>query len=208
MFSGPEQKALNEKLVTAVKDGKIDQVKALCSLGADFIRAKCPGLATPACSCDDWQFGSRQGAGIKRKTETALCTLAAEFKAAAVADLLISRGAEIDAINHAGDQPLHKAVFKGHDGADLEAFESKGGTAIHIAAEQGTTAAAELLLARGARIDAINRSSNQPLNVAVAFGHFLPSYKLWSRRELTSKREEPVDGVQYIKQLATTDPRY
>jgi ankyrin repeat protein len=92
-------------------------------------------------------------------------------------DFLLSRlaldGVPIDIFEAAalGDAAQLRALLAAHP--DLtRAFSGDGWTTLHLAAAFGTPAAVSLLLAAGARVDAVsaNPQKNQPLHAALALG--------------------------------------
>src|SRR5580704_15127002 len=74
--------------------------------------------------------------------------------------LLLQAGADVNACHaEAGSTPLHYAIITGHTeiaamlidkGADVNARYSSGATSLHLAANRGSRAMVELLLAHGA----------------------------------------------------------
>jgi ankyrin repeat protein len=54
-------------------------------------------------------------------------------------------------------------------GADVNAANDQGNTALHGAAERGSTTVIEFLLAKGARLDARNKQGQTPLDIALGF---------------------------------------
>ena len=94
--------------------------------------------------------------------------------AADIAAYLIERGAPLDAFSAAAAgnlAALERCLAA--DPAALNAFAADGWSALHLAAFFGQTAAARLLIERGARVQAVSRnpSANMPLHVAAARGH-------------------------------------
>ena len=97
-----------------------------------------------------------------------------------MAELLLDRGADIEAKSFANLTPLHIAVLNGYEamaglllrrGADTEAKDSDNQTPLHIAALNGYEAMVRLLLGRGADIEAKDSSEQTPLHLAVLSGH-------------------------------------
>jgi ankyrin repeat protein len=100
--------------------------------------------------------------------------LAAEFGHKDVAELLLANKADIEAKASGGWTPLLQAVFGGHkDLVDLLVAhkESAGRTPLHVAAENGRTEIATLLLASKADLNAKNSDGYTPLHIAAAFGY-------------------------------------
>jgi ankyrin repeat protein len=105
------------------------------------------------------------------------------------AELLLARGANVDARNQCDETPLHLAVLKRHhnwdvsrryrdvaelllaNGAEVNAKTNKGSTALHLAAITGDKSMAELLLSSGADVDAENYDGYSPLSEARFNGH-------------------------------------
>ena len=92
------------------------------------------------------------------------------------AQLLLARGAEIEARTINNLTPLHYVASKNttesaqlllESGAEVEARTVENYTLLHFAAEENSTEAAPLLLERGAKIEAMDKCKNQkPLNLA------------------------------------------
>jgi len=103
-----------------------------------------------------------------------------ESDRAALADLLASGSDIVNSIDGNGLAPLHHAALLGNAsvasilierGAMIGARDAKGNTALHLAAEAGTAAAAaevaSVLLAAGAAVNATNSVDVTPLHAAV-----------------------------------------
>lgn len=94
---------------------------------------------------------------------------------------LLERGADIAALskNEMANTALHGGIAGRRAettallldaGADAEASDAWGATALHLAAHEGVPALVELLLARGAQVNARRRDGKTPLGVALAEG--------------------------------------
>ncbi len=105
---------------------------------------------------------------------------ASRFGRTQAAQLLLSRGAAVDASAIGGHTALHMASAGGHselaellldNGADIQAVSS-GGSALHIAAREGHFRLVSLLLERGAAVNAKGGDyAATALILAAANGH-------------------------------------
>jgi ankyrin repeat protein len=120
--------------------------------------------------------GARSGDGF-----TAL-HFAAFFGKPGAAHLLVSRGADVDAVGTGWmtGTALHSAAAGRHQdvvallleaGANPDLRQSHGWTALHSAAHNGDADTVELLLARGARRDVRNDGGVTPAELARQDGH-------------------------------------
>ncbi|HZS45641.1 MAG TPA: ankyrin repeat domain-containing protein [Blastocatellia bacterium] len=91
-------------------------------------------------------------------------------------ELMISKGANVNAKDDAGSTPLHCAASIGRTdiaivllshGADLNARNSFGLTALHEAARQGTVETVKLFVEKGADINASDPTGITPLRLAL-----------------------------------------
>jgi cytohesin len=97
-----------------------------------------------------------------------------------IADLLIAKGANVEARDKNGATPLHQAALKGNlafatlllqHGADVNARDGDGATPLHNAALSGHRELAALLLDKGADREARDSESGAtPLYHAAAWG--------------------------------------
>ena len=96
-----------------------------------------------------------------------------------IVQLLLTRGASIEAMDIINDTPLHYAAWHGNTstvelllskGASIEAVNKDSNTPLHYVAMGGHTSIVELLLSNGASIEATNKDNNTPLQLARRFG--------------------------------------
>ncbi|KAI9777384.1 MAG: hypothetical protein M1839_008897 [Geoglossum umbratile] len=107
--------------------------------------------------------------------------IAASFGLTEVVQLLLQRGADVDARDNSGGTPLYRAAENGHDavvrlllenGANVDMKDVVSGYgAIHRTALMGHTEVARLLLERGADVNAKCKDNNTPLVLAIGDGH-------------------------------------
>lgn len=109
--------------------------------------------------------------------------LAAAFASPETVTLLLEHGAHIHQISHNAlrNQPLHASIALGNSieavrllieaGADINATQAGGYSPLHQAASAGKTPIAELLLANGARREALCDQGKTPADYARERGH-------------------------------------
>ncbi|EFX05479.1 ankyrin repeat-containing protein [Grosmannia clavigera kw1407] len=102
------------------------------------------------------------------------------FGCSSAAELLLNRGADVNAANSNGRTPLSHAARNGHKttvnlllnrGANINAADSDGQTPLHDAVWNGNETTIKLLLDRGADINAADSDDWTPLHDAVWVGH-------------------------------------
>jgi ankyrin repeat protein len=87
----------------------------------------------------------------------------------------LHKGAKVDVVDEDGNTPLHSAVNYGHkqvffamlesDPGALHIKNNKGQTVLHLAAEKQTKSWIKLLVAKGARIDAVDSCGRTPFQI-------------------------------------------
>ena len=97
-----------------------------------------------------------------------------------IVELLLSKGASIEAMDQVEDTALHEASSNGHTstvellltkGASVEATDKYKDTPLHKAARYGHPITVELLLTEGASVEAAGKYSNTPLHDAARNGY-------------------------------------
>lgn len=105
---------------------------------------------------------------------------AAEGGYEAVVQLLLEKGANVNAKEDREKTALHRAAWGGHEavvqlllekGADVNAKDRYGSTVLHMAARGGYKAVARLLLEKGADVNAKDGHDRTALHVAAVGGH-------------------------------------
>ena len=98
-----------------------------------------------------------------------------------IAELLIAKGANVNAKDKTGSPPLHRAVRKGQEdivelliaaGADVSVkWKRSEDNLLHAAASRGRTDIVKLLIANGLDVNAKNANESTPLHQVGHFGH-------------------------------------
>ncbi|XP_065565858.1 serine/threonine-protein phosphatase 6 regulatory ankyrin repeat subunit A-like [Artemia franciscana] len=119
-----------------------------------------------------------------------------------VCKLLISNGANVNALNKFNQTPLHYAAELGKvatckflisKGANINAFDRWNNTALHFSAQQGKVDVCRLLISHGCRINCANLHKVTPLHAAV---HTKCRYEL---SEVRRMHQLPVKTLQMYK---------
>jgi len=142
----------------------------------------------PGGDIDTIRFFLERGADVDAvdNNHSALLHVAAFYKNAEVAQLLLEHGANINLRNGQRQTPLHRAlvdVDKFWDnivgfiqlllehGADVDTSDNDHSTPLHLALQNGSVRAARLLLEHGANVHLQNNDGQTPYQVASAKGH-------------------------------------
>lgn len=106
--------------------------------------------------------------------------IAALYGQSTIAELLIRKGARVDARDAEGRPPLYDAITVADrlmvellikEGADLKIRDARGRSPLHYAATAGYRDIAELLISHGAEVDAKDSGALTPLHLAASNGH-------------------------------------
>lgn len=172
----------NRRLVEAVWNSNVETVQQLLDQGAD------PN------ACEDktkevvgiWDVGT-MWENYQSKTDAipaSVLLIAADQNSVPVAKLLLERGADLRATGNNGGGVLtwtsapvncrnpEMIQFLLERGADRDAKDLDGATALHRAAERGKLPEIRLLLERGANVNSRQTDGTTPLMLAAQFGHY------------------------------------
>ena len=131
------------------------------------------------------------------QNETALYKAAARGRKDIV-QLLLSKGASVEAMDRVKGTPLHVASRNGHTstvelltkGTSIEATDKYNCTPLHLAAYSGHTSTVQLLLLKGASTEARSSSGRTPLHYAILGGYT-------STAELLLAKGALIDAVDF-----------
>jgi len=117
------------------------------------------------------------GITVPVKNDDTPITIAAAQGQNEIVDMLLQKGAPIEAKGATGWTPLHNAVLNNHKdlteilikkGANINNKDANGCTPLHTAAGWGFSDIAEILIKNGADINAVDFYTKTPLDYAVA----------------------------------------
>jgi uncharacterized protein len=137
--------------IDAIKAGEYERVKAMVSAEPTLIDAR------------------------GRTGESAILT-AVYHRQKDIVNLLVARGATLTLFEACAAGEVERAErLMANDGSAINAFSVDGWTPLHLAAYFGHTKIAEMLISRGAIVNACSRNStgNTPLHAALAGNHKL-----------------------------------
>jgi ankyrin repeat protein len=170
---------LQDALLDAIRHGKVEEVRAMLARGADA-KAKDTYAA---------QYDGDEDGHDRTPLHYAVLYRGADDSATKIIELLISKGADVNSADADGAAPLHYAfATNAEQSEDRKALENiaaaliahganinaqhgmTGDTPLHMAASNDYKAAVELLLAKGADVNAKNHSGQTPLFMATDTG--------------------------------------
>ncbi|MGL5028592.1 MAG: ankyrin repeat domain-containing protein [Wolbachia pipientis] len=171
-----QQRELNEQLFNAVVQGNIGQIEELIVAGAE-VNAVDEGekaFSRLSALSNTRERGVVEAANIQQLRLTPLHY--AVLSGREMVELLIEKGANINAVNESKNTPLHAATLSGKrevvelligEGAHIDAIDDNGNTPLSWAAEHSQKGVIESLLEKGANIDVIDGDGNTPLNCVI-----------------------------------------
>lgn len=142
------------------------------------------------------------GITVPVKNDDTPITIAAAQGQKEVVEMLLQKGAPIEAKGTTGWTPLHSAVLNNHKdltefllkkGANINNKDANGCTPLHTAAGWGFKDIAELLIQNGAEINSVDNFKKTPLDYAVAKNNkdLIKLLKDKGGREMTSGAPVP-----------------
>jgi len=174
---GADQQARNNAGLTALDEAlQFPQSLPHAKIAWKLIRRGAPKPKTPGVEYF-WQTGAADNPNLVLDSGQTALHYAASRGQTGLLRLLVSLGANINAVDQPGNTPLHRAVENGDleaagflldQGADVNAKDFSNNTTLHL----GLTARNALdtvnfLLARGAQPNLKNTSGNTPLHLVV-----------------------------------------
>lgn len=123
----------------------------------------------------------------------------------AIVNLLIEKGADINATNNFGSTPLHWASKEGHSEvvnllinkrANIHIVDSSGNTPLHLASLVGHAEVVNLLIEKGADIDAKNNSNYTPDRLAIMNGRYNVIKNMFPNAEAVVRPRTPEKSKQ------------
>ncbi|KAJ3616490.1 hypothetical protein MTP99_019825 [Tenebrio molitor] len=127
---------------------------------------------------DKYDFNSMYYSGYAPK-ETAL-HLAAMYRKTYAVQILIEKGASVDAVTTSKETPLHTASRLGNletvellieKGASVNALKTNNETPLHLAFKHSNLKIVSLLIQKGASVNALTTNNETPLHLASRFGN-------------------------------------
>lgn len=211
------------RLVNAVVEGKVEEVRRALKDGADancrddsgspaviiaasrqdaeVVKALLAGGADPNVIYHNPKEGLRQSPAVN---------FAAANGALDVLNALLSAGANVHARDATGLTPLMAAAFMGHEeivkalverGARLEDKDDNGYTALMFAANAGRVGATKALLRAGAQVNARDKGGSTPIMFAAQHGYDLVVMLLLTRgADPRAKGDHGLSAIGFARQ--------
>jgi ankyrin repeat protein len=128
---------------------------------------------------DKYDFNTMYYYSEYASKETAL-HLAARYRKTYAVQILIEKGASVDAVTTSKETPLHTASRLGNletvellieKGASVNALKTYNETPLHLAFKQSNLKIVSLLIEKGASVNALTTNNETPLHLASGFGN-------------------------------------
>ena len=127
------------------------------------------------------------------------------FNGLSTVDALLQGGADPSINGKKGSTPLHFAGHRGneeivkvlleHPKVKVDAKDSSGKTALHLACTEGHCRACKLLLSKGADIKAVTADNTTPLHNAILNGHSM----IRTKSELENRYDCRIEVIKLVR---------
>ncbi len=169
-----QQKELNDKLISAAKDGNIKRLRDLI------------GSMANVDGRDEFGRTALHEAALNGHVD--------------ISKFLIENGVDVNAKNKYGETALHEATWRVYvkvvkvlieKGADVDATDDFGRTALHYAAWRGHVNVAKVLIEKGANVNVKNKNNETAVEVAIRRGYHQIAELIENSKKICSNNVDP-----------------
>lgn len=160
-------------------EGEIDYIKKLIKQGANVNCIDDNRELTPLLFAA-YGKGDREGYNYDTPEEQKAADLKSEDEAVKIARFLISKGADLKAVDPKGSNALHLAAYGGRShmvaalleyNFDVNSENKAGATPLIVAAASGSLETIKLLISKGADINFVTKENATALDIALQYEH-------------------------------------
>jgi hypothetical protein len=230
------QTSLDTKLIRAVRNENINEIKTLLDAGANINAVQDESLpltpliiAAQSCNIEIAELLIKRGADVNLKGGTWIgtplleaATKSSEPQCFAIMNLFIEHGANVNLKSGGYDAtPLHMSAHSGNleacellikKGADINSKSKRGATPLHSACISGHPTICKLLIESGADIDAEDNKGDTPLFYSTSnyyrLGNTIPQLLYDFGANFLHKNKEGKTALQDIQGYGGTIEQY